>query len=189
MPCMPFGSLWLPVLVSAALSWIASAIAWMAIKHHKNDFKKLPNEDGVADALRKFAIPPGQYLTPFMADMKDMKDPAVVKRYEDGPIALINVRPNGMPGMGKSLGMYFVYCFLVSFVTAYVARHTLNFGAARFDVFHLTGTVAIASYALALIPESIWMWRPWPMTVKSICDSIVYGLLTGAVFAWLWPHG
>jgi len=186
---MPFGSLWLPVLVSAALVWIASAVAWMVIKHHKNDMRKLPNEDAVADALRKLAIPPGQYVTPFMADMKDMKDPAVVKRYNDGPIALINVQPNGMPGMGKSLIQYFLYCFLVSFVTGYVARHTLNFGSARYDVFHLTGTVAIASYALALIPESIWMWRPWPATIKSLCDSIVYGLLTGAVFAYLWPHG
>lgn len=189
MPCMPFGSLWLPVLVSAAIVWIASAIAWMAIKHHKNDFSKLPNEDGVVDALRKLSLPPGQYLTPFMSDMKNMKDPAVVKRFEDGPVAMINVRPNGMPGMGKNLVSYFIYCFVVSFVTAYVARHTLNFGAARFDVFHLTGTVAIASYTLALIPESIWMWRPWPATIKSICDSIVYGLLTGAVFACLWPQG
>ena len=189
MPCMPFGSLWLPVLVSAALVWIATAIAWMAIKHHKSDFSKLPNEDGVAEALRKFSIPPGQYVMPYSADMKDMKDPAMLKRYEAGPVALINVQPNGMPGMGKNLIQHFLYCFLVSFVTGYVARHTLNFGAAKFDVFHVTGTVAIASYTLALIPESIWMWRRWSMTLKSICDSIVYGLITGAVFAWLWPHG
>jgi hypothetical protein len=188
MTSMPFGSLWLPVLVSAAVVWIASAIVWMALPHHKSDFSKLPSEDGVADALRKLALKPGQYLLPFMPDMRNMKDPAVVKRFEDGPIAMINVRPNGMPGMGKNLIQYFLYCFLVSFVTGYVARHTLSPATARFDVFHLTGTVAIASYTLAVIPESIWMWRPWPMTIKNICDSIVYGLLTGAVFAWLWPH-
>jgi hypothetical protein len=54
MVCMPFGSLWLPVLVSAALVWITSAIVWMALPHHKSDFSKLPQEEGVADALRKF---------------------------------------------------------------------------------------------------------------------------------------
>ena len=52
---MPFGSLWLPVLVAAAAVWIASAIVWMALPHHKKDFSKLPSEDGVAEALRNQA--------------------------------------------------------------------------------------------------------------------------------------
>jgi len=186
---MPFGSLWLPVLVAAAAVWIASAIVWMALPHHKSDFSKLPSEDGVADALRKLALKPGQYMLPHMSDMKDCKDPAVVKRFEDGPIALIRVNPNGVPKMGKSLTLYFLYCFLVSFVTAYVARHTLTFGASFENVFRLTGTIAVASYTLALLPESIWMGRPWGATIKSVCDSIAYGVMTGLIFAWLWPHG
>jgi hypothetical protein len=186
---MPFGSLWLPVLVAAAAVWIASAIVWMALPHHKSDFSKLPSEDGVADALRKLGLKPGQYMLPHMTDMKDCKDPAVVKRFEDGPIALIRVNPNGVPKMGKSLTLYFLYCFLVSFVTAYVARHTLTFGAPFESVFRLTGTIAVASYTLALLPESIWMGRPWGATIKSVCDSIAYGVMTGLIFAWLWPHG
>lgn len=188
MTCMPFGSLWLPVLVSAVAVWIASAIVWMALPHHKSDFKKLPSEDGISEALRKLSLTPGQYLLPFMGDRNAMKDPAFLKRVEDGPVAMITSRPNGMPAMGKNLILYFGYCVLVSFVTAYVARHTLSVGTSRFDVFHLTGTVAIAAYALAIFPESIWMWRPWPATLKSVCDSIAYGLMTGAIFAWLWPH-
>ncbi len=185
---MPFGSLWLPVLVSAALVWIASAIVWMALRHHKSDFAGLTNEDGVTDALRKQGLKPGQYLLPFMSDMSKCKDPAVVKRLEEGPNVMFRVTPNGVPKMGKSLVQYFAYCVLVSFVTAYVARHTLTFGADKMSVFRLTGTIAIASYTLALLPESIWMWRPWVATWKSACDSIVYGIMTGAVFALLWPH-
>ncbi len=185
---MPFGSLWLPVLVAAAAVWIASAIVWMALPHHKKDFSKLPNEDGVADALRKLALKPGQYMLPYMPDMKDCKSPAAVKRFEDGPIALLRVQKNGVPTMGASLTLYFLYCFLVSFVTAYVARHTLTYGASFQDVFRLTGTIAVASYTMAVIPESIWMWRPWSATIKSVCDSIAYGVMTGLIFAWLWPH-
>lgn len=185
---MPFGSLWLPVVVSAALVWIASAIAWMALPHHKSDFAKLPSEDGVSDALRKLSLTPGQYLLPYMGDMKAMKDPAFVKRLEQGPIAMFRVRPNGVPTMGKNLAVYFLYCVLVSFVTGYVARHTLRPGAAGLDVFRLTGTIAIASYTLASIPESIWMWRPWHVTWKGACDTIVYGMITGATFACLWPR-
>ena len=185
---MPFGSLWLPVLVSAAVVWIASAIVWMALPHHKSDYSKLKSEDGVADALRKLALEPGQYLLPYMGDMKQLKDPAFVKRLEDGPIALFRVRQNGVPTMGANLTLYFIYCVLVSFVTAYVAWHTLTSAASFQDVFRLTGMIAVASYTMALIPESIWMWRPWNVTLKSACDSIAYGVMTGLIFAWLWPH-
>lgn len=31
-------SLWLPILLSAAVVWIVSAIVWMALPHHKQDF-------------------------------------------------------------------------------------------------------------------------------------------------------
>jgi len=186
---MPFGSLWIPVLVSGAAVWVASAIAWMALPHHKSDFAKLPGEDGVAEALRKAGVKPGQYVTPFMAEMRNLKDPAVIKRFEDGPLAMISLKPNGVPGMGKNLILYFGYCVLVSFVTAYIARHTLSFGSSKAVVLRLTGTIAMASYGLALIPESIWMWRPWSHTWKSVCDAIVYGWLTGIIFALLWPHG
>ncbi len=188
MPCMPFGTLWLPVLVSAAVVWIASAIVWMALPHHKSDFSKLPEEDGISAALDKAAAKPGQYLLPFMGDMSKMKDPAFVKRLEAGPVAMINMRPPGVPSMAKNLILYFGYCVLVSFFAADIARHTLSYDTTKDVVFRLTGSVAIGFYTLATIPESIWMWRPWNVTLKNIADSIVYGLLTGAVFAMLWPH-
>ncbi len=185
--CMPFGSLWIPVLVSAAASWIASAIIWMALPHHKSDFRKLPDEGAATDALRKLGLTPGQYLLPFMGDHSKMKDPAYLKRLEEGPLVFFRVKQPGIPKMGPQLIAYFVYCFVVSFVTGYIARHTLNYGAERLIVFRLTGTVAMGFYGLALIPESIWMWRPWSVTWKNVVDSIIYGLLTGAVFAMLWP--
>jgi hypothetical protein len=190
MVCMPFGSLWLPVLVSAAAVWIASAIVWMALPHHKKDFARVSDENLATDSLRKLGLLPGQYLLPFFPDMqKNMKDPAVVKRLEDGPLVMFRVRKNGVPAMGKQLITYFAYCVLVSFVVAYVARHTLNFGAAGMTVFRLTGTVAIIAYTMSHIPESIWMWRPWHVTWKNIFDGVLYGIITGAIFAGLWPKG
>lgn len=186
---MPFGSLWLPVLVSAAVVWLASAIAHMALPHHKSDFSKLPSEAGVTDALRKLSLKPGQYLLPFMMDPKQLKDPEFCKRLEQGPLAMLRIRPNGVPKMGGQLFGYFIYCFVVSFITGYVARHTMHAGEGFHQVFRMTGTVAIASYTLANIPESIWMWRPWSVTVKNVADSVAYGLITAATFALLWPKG
>jgi len=161
---MPFGSLWLPVLVSGAAVWIASAVAWMVLPHHRSDFKGLADETPVADALRKQALPPGEYRVPYCADMKQMKDPAFLKKFDDGPVALIVLAKSERPAMGKSLVLYLAYTIFVSFVVGYVLRHTLQVG-------------------------SIWMGRPWPHTMKNVVDAVAYGLITGAIFCSLWPKG
>ena len=41
------GSLWLPVLLSAVLVFIVSALVHMVLKYHNSDYKRLPNEDAV----------------------------------------------------------------------------------------------------------------------------------------------
>ena len=50
-------SLWLPILVSAVLVFIVSSIIHMFLPYHRNDFAKVPSENDVMDALRKFDIP------------------------------------------------------------------------------------------------------------------------------------
>jgi hypothetical protein len=35
---------------------------------------------------------------------------------------------------------------------------------------------------------SIWYRRSWMTTAKSLFDSVLYGLATGGVFAYLWPN-
>ena len=186
---MPFGSLWLPVLVSGAAVLIASAVAWMVLPHHRSDFKGLADETPVADALRKQALPPGEYRVPYCADMKQMKDPAFLKKFDDGPVALIVLAKSERPAMGKSLVLYLAYTIFVSFVVGYVLRHTLQVGSTGGEIFRLAGTVAIAAYGIAWIPESIWMGRPWPHTMKNVVDAVAYGLITGAIFCSLWPKG
>src|SRR5215218_707867 len=101
---MPFGSMWLPVVVSAVAVWLVSAVLHMVLKYHQADYRQLSEEDGVGHTLRKAAPSPGVYVIPYCADMSQMKDSAFLKRYEDGPVALITVMRNGRPNMGKSLG-------------------------------------------------------------------------------------
>ena len=57
-------SLLIPIALSAVLVFIASSIIHMATPLHKNDLKRLPNEDGVMNALRPFNLPPGDYGLP-----------------------------------------------------------------------------------------------------------------------------
>ena len=69
------GSLWLPILVSAVLIFVVSAIIHMVLKYHNSDYKPLPNEDAVRAAIRAGNPAPAQYVMPYCADMKDMEKP------------------------------------------------------------------------------------------------------------------
>lgn len=184
---MPFGSLWLPVVVSAVAVWLVSAILHMVLKYHRADYKQLSDEESVAPALRKAAPAPGVYSMPYCVDPAQMKDPAVLKRYEEGPVALLTVMRNGPPAMGKYLGLWFLFCFLVSFVTAYVARHTLSSGSDLLEVLRITGTVAFIGYGFGYFQDSIWKGIPWANSLRALIDAAVYAVVTGLVFRFLWP--
>ena len=47
--------------------------------------------------------------------------------------------------------------------------------------------IAVAIYALSNIMNSIWKGVRWGTTFKYVVDGIVYGLVTGGTFGWLWP--
>lgn len=184
---MPFGSLWLPVVVSAVAVWLVSAVLHMVLKYHRADYKQLSDEEGIGHTLRKAASAPGVYVIPYCADMSQMKDPAFRKKYEEGPVALITVMRNGVPNMGKNLVQWFLFCFLVSFATGYVARHTLGFDTDALKVLRVTGTVAFIGYGFGNFQDSIWHGIPWSNSLRGLVDAAVYGLVTGLVFRFLWP--
>jgi hypothetical protein len=184
---MPFGTLWLPCVASAVAVFVVSAIAHMVLKHHKADYKGLPDEDAVAEALRKPALGPGVYVLPYCADQKRMKDPDMQARYAKGPVGMITLLPSGMPNMGKLLGLWFGHCLLISFIAAYIARHTLSLDADPMLVWRVTGAVAFAGYAMGEIHALIWRGQPLANTLRDLLDAVVYAVLTGLVFRLLWP--
>jgi hypothetical protein len=182
---MSLASLWLPVVLSAVVVWVASAIVWMAL-WHKTDFKGLSDEESVRGALKSSNPAPGQYWMPF-ADQQGMKDPDVIRRFEEGPVAILTVMKPGRPGMGKNMGLALLYYLFVGIFVAYVASRYLPVGGDYMSVFRLTSVAAFMGYGIASIPDSIWFGRPWNFTMKLLMDALIYGLLTGGVFGWLWP--
>jgi hypothetical protein len=54
-------------------------------------------------------------------------------------------------------------------------------------VFRFAGATAFVGYGLALWQHSIWYKLAWSTTLKSNVDSLIYALLTGGAFGWLWP--
>jgi hypothetical protein len=184
---VPITELWLPILLSAVAVFVLSSLIHMVLGYHKNDFRSVPNEDRVADALRPFNLPPGDYCLPRAQSMKDLKNPAFVEKIKKGPVALITVLPNGNPGMGAQLAQWFLFSVLVSIVAAYIAGRALPAGAEYLDVHRFAGTTAFACYSMAYIPASIWYKKNWGTTLRNMLDGLIYGLFTGGMFGWLWP--
>jgi len=184
---MPFGSLWLPVLVSAVVVFFVSAILHMVLQYHRADYKPLPGEDAIRDAIGRSAPAPGVYFTPHCKEHKAANEPANKAKFEKGPVALLTVLPNGAPTMGKQLGLWFGLCVVVSFIAAYVARHTLPPGADGMEVMRITGTVVFAAHVVSEASASIWKGQPWSNTFRFMIDGAIYAVLTGVIFRLLWP--
>ena len=181
-------TLWLPILVSAIVVFILSALAWTVLPHHKKEWQPLPNEDAVLNAMAGSPPAPGQYALPYYADPKERDNPALKAKLQRGPVGFLTVVPNGAPGMGPMMGKAFVFNLIVSFLVAYVAWHALAGREITYlAVFRIVGAVASMSYVLATVPESIWFGRPWRSMALGAVDGLVYGLFTAGVFGWLWP--
>lgn len=179
-------SLWLPILLSAVIVFVVSSIIHTVLKYHNTDFGKIPEEDGVMDALGKFKIPPGDYVIPHAATSEERKAPDFIEKVKKGPVAFVTVMPSGMPTMGASLIQWFLYCVVVGIFAAYIASRSLGPGAEYLEVFRFTGTIAFIGYGLALLQNSIWYKRSWSATLKSLFDGLIYGLFTAGTFGWLW---
>ena len=180
--------LWLPILLSAVFVFVASSIIHTLTPWHDSDYRKMPNEDKAMEALRPFAIPPGDYLVPRPSTRQDLKSTEFREKLNKGPVMVLTVLPNGPWAMGRSLSLWFLYLLVVSTFSAYVAGRALPAGASFLHIFGLAGTVAFIGYTLALWPISIWYRRAWGTTIRATVDGLIYALLTAATMGWLWPR-
>jgi hypothetical protein len=181
------GALWLPILLSAVIVFVASSIMHMLLPYHHSDYQPLPDEDKLLAALRSAGLTRGLYIFPF-GTHKDMKSPAMIEKYKQGPIGMMTVLPSGPPAMPKFLVMWFAYCLIIGVFVAYLTGHTVAAGADYLAVFRVAGTAAFLVYGLGHVSNGIWKGQTWSMTIKEVLDGLVYGLLTAGTFGWLWPR-
>lgn len=181
-------ALLLPILLSAVIVFVVSSIIHMVLPWHKNDFPKVPDEPRFRAAVGPLAIPPGEYMVPRCNSMAEMKAPEFKEKMTQGPVMIMTVMPNGVPGMGRALGLWFVYLLVVSIFAAYVASHGLGPDAPYLKVFQLVGASAFMAYALALWQGVIWYhgsaWRAFLSTI----DGLIYACFAAGTFGWLWPR-
>ncbi len=183
---VPLASLWLPIVLSAVIVFVASSIMHMLLKYHQGDYRKLPEEDNLRAAIRTAGVTRGLYMFPFCKH-EEMKSPEMAEKWKQGPNGVLTIMASGMPQMPKFLGQWFGYCLLLNFFVAYLAAHTMGAGTPYLQVFRVVGTAGFIGYGLGIISNGIWKGVPWSMVLKEVIDGLVYGLLTAGTFGWLWP--
>jgi hypothetical protein len=178
-------ALWLPVLVSAVIVFLAAFIAWTVLPHHRSDWLRIPNEEPLLRAIRDLGLERGQYVFPHAMTPEGAKDPDAQAKLKEGPVGSLIIR--GAPDMRKSLLSYFIFTLAVSLMAGYVAYVTIPPGTEYLTVFRVVGTTAFLAYSAAEIPRAIWFGHTWSSTWKAVVDGLFFGLLSGGVFGWLWP--
>lgn len=178
--------LWLPILVSSVVVFFASFLAWVVLPHHKPEIKKLEDEDGFLAMLKSADVPAGSYMFPMCTGGKEMKDPAYLKKLEEFPCGMLNVWQKPRPMQVCLLGSFVTYLLIAVFV-AYLAHFAFERGEAFMTIFRFTSAAAIAAHVLGTIPGGVWFGVQVRSMVTCAIDGIVFGLLTGLTFAWMWP--
>ncbi|MCA8976379.1 MAG: hypothetical protein KDC98_16790 [Planctomycetes bacterium] len=183
----PLAALWLPILLSAVFVFVASSVIHMALPIHKGDFKKLPDEDKLGAAVRAAGVEPGSYMFPCAGSMQEMSSPEMIAKLELGPVGTMIVRRPGGFGLGRSLLLWFVFSLIVGAVSGYLAGIGHGPGAGGMTVFRVTGAAAMLGYCTSSLNEWMWKGLGTAVMVKFVVDGVIYGLVTAATFAWLWP--
>ena len=184
---VPLSALWLPIILSTVIVFVASSIMHTLLTYHQSDYKQLPEEDKVLAALRSVGLKQGYYHFPFCSH-KEMKSPATMEKFKQGPVGLMTVLPSGPPAMPKYLVTWFVYCLIIGFFVAYLTGRTVAPGSTYLAVFRVAGTAAFLAYGVGQLSNGIWKGQPWGMTIKEVIDGLIYSLLTAGTFGWRWPH-
>ncbi len=180
-------SLWLPILLSAVFVFVLSTVMHMVLPLHRNDMGKVPAEDEVMEALRKFNIPPGDYMIPCAGSPEAMRQPAFIEKMKRGPVMWFTLVKSGPPTMGPFLVQWFIYLLVVGVFVAYITGRAVGPGTPYLQVFRFAGATSFIAYTLALWQDSIWYRRKWSTTIKYAVDGLVFALFTAGTFGWLWP--
>ena len=172
----------IPIVLSAVALFFASFLSWMIFQLHRNDWKKMEQEDAMIDAVRQLNIPRGSYMFPCCDTPEEMKSEAYQQKWKEGPCGIITVYPQ--VNMGRNLGLTFVYFLVCSLGLAYLASLVLAPGTELKDVFHFMAVAAFMTFLAATVQHAIWFHN---RIVGHIIESLAYAIIVGLIFGLMWP--
>jgi hypothetical protein len=177
--------LWLPIVVSAAFVFIASAILHAALPFwHNADYRKAPDDRAFVQGMT--GLRSGLYLFPNV-DWKTAT-PEQKAGYQSGPSGVLYLRNPANFSFGKALLFQFLYCLVGSALVAYVVSMTAAPGAEYMRVHRIAGTAGMLFWCFGTnVSDAFWYGKPWSSVLKNVVDGIIFGFLIGGTFGWLWP--
>ena len=181
-------ALWLPIVVSAVFVFITLMIIHMIPGWHQDDMKAVPDEDRFSGMMRGLNLAPGEYRFPYGRTTAEMTSPTFVEKMKAGPVGTMTIRPNGELPFGKMMGTWFVYCVVIALFAGYLTGRTRGAEAPFLEVFRVSGTVAFCCYVVARWEDWIWWGRGTRITLTYSVDGLIYAIVTGTTFGWLWPR-
>lgn len=181
-----FWSLWLAIVAASVALWIYGALSWMVLPQHTKDFKKLPDENKVLEFVRGLSVPPGVYLYPNFVTHSEAQKPENKAKCEQGPMGTLSVWSK--PNMGVNMAFTFVFYVVACSLIAYLAAAAgIPRGAGFGKVMQVAGTAGVLAFTFSALPGMIWFQANKPAMLSHIFDGVVMGMITGVVFALLWP--
>ena len=180
-------NLWLPILLSGVVVFFASFVTWALLPFHNKEYKALPGEEQFVDAIKRHNVPAGDYMFPFAAcNSEKMKDPAFREQLKSMPMGHLRVW-HGQPNMGKNMALTVLVFMVIGVFVAYLTSQTLTPGADKMRVFQIATTAAFMAHAFGGMCNAIWFGKSLRGFTLDFIDAVVYALITGAIFTWLWP--
>lgn len=179
-------ALWIPILISAVAVWITSAIAWMALGHHNKDFKSLPTEAEreLKAWVKKHNVESGVYGYPNFHESKNRPKEEMAALMKE-PMGMLRVW--ALKGMAKPMIYGFLFMIFICVLIGYLGYVALPRGTEFMQVFRVLGTAGVLAHCCGGVIGNMWFQESKRAMVLNFIDGVVYGLITGAVFAWLWP--
>ncbi len=177
--------LWLPILLSTVAVWFASALFWMVLPHHRKDMEPLPDENALIASLKAQGAQPGSYMFPFCAHKAAHKDAELTRKWKEGPSGFMTILGN--QNMGRNMILSMLVYLVISIFVAYISSEARAPGASFGAVFQITATASVMAYLFGWMGGAIWFHMSKNAWIANTIDSVAYGLITGLIFALLWP--
>ena len=174
--------LWLPIVATGLATHILCTLAWTALPHHKPEWTKIPVEDELQDLIQKQGVPAGQYIIPYCFGGPEAATPEFQQKQQKcrGMLVLWSA-PVSMP---RAIGSTLAFFLVAAFTIAYLASLALKPGAEFGKVVQFVTTTALLTHCAAHFPHIFWFPRKIAM---ELVDGVIFAVVTGLIFASLWP--
>ncbi len=183
---------WTNILIGGAVAGIVLFVwygmAWMALPHHKADYRACPERAAIEQALAKVPHVDAWYAVPFHSEYpRGLQDPGLAARMNQGPNAILTVLRPG-PGM---TGGIFACGFLLNvfegialaLLAAISGDHAATLGG-RLLVF--VGAALFVGFSSYLM-QHVYARYPRRFAFTNTFDKVVGFALVAVLFTWLGP--